>query len=282
MKKVIFLALASFVCLLNSCMNEPEILTTSADILNMNTVNSDQSLSISSSSTWNAKSSDSWCSLSDSVGKGNKDIKVLCKNNYDGLDRKTKITINFGKQTKTIVVNQSGGQVLFDENFDNNDNNWIAPFDSVSEKINNGMFNINNTGKYYEYFIGTKSLIKDYTGNYMIIMKYNHVSGIAPFGLTFANKDKNNFYLFLLQPQGWYFLGNMENGLFTRIFNYPSASVVVYNTICLVKTGNTCDIYVNDKKLNTFYLTAPHGSYVGFYSCPQSEVNVDYLKVIQI
>jgi hypothetical protein len=282
MKITLFLFLVSSVFLFNSCINEPEILTTSVDVLKMNTVNAEQALSISSNLAWNAKSSDKWCTLSDSVGKGDKDIKVLCKNNYDGLERKTTITINFGKQSKSINVYQSGGIVLLNENFDNNFNNWIAPLDSVSEKINNGMFNINNTGTYFQYFIGTKSLIKEYTGNYVIIMRYNHVLGTAPFGLTFANKDRNNFYLFLLQPQGWYFLNNIENGILTRIFNYPSNAVVVYNTICLLKTGSTCDIYVNDRKLNTFYLSAPHGSYVGFYSFPKSEVNVDYLKIIQI
>lgn len=282
MKNTLLFILTSVVFLLNSCVNEPEILTTSADILKLNTINGEQVFTISSDLNWSTKSSDNWCTLSDSVGKGNKDIKVVCKNNYDGQERQTTITINYGKQSKNIAVYQSGGIVLLNENFDNNSKNWIAPYDSVSEKINNGVFNINNIGTYYQYFIGTKSLIDEYTGNYIIIMRYNHVSGISPFGLTFASKDPHNYYLFLLQPQGWYFLGNMENDILTRIFNFPSNSVSVYNTICLVKYGNTCDIYVNDKKLNTFYLSAPHGSYVGFYSYPKSEVNVDYLKIIQI
>lgn len=283
MKKVLFISLVSIACIFYSCKNEPEIviLTTTSDVLNLNPINGNQSLSISSNSVWSAKSSDSWCTLSDSTGTGNKEVVVLCKDNLSGLARETKITINSGNQSKSVVVKQTGGQVLLDENFSNNLMNWnIINNDSISENINNGFYVIKNSCKVGAYFVGTKSIISNFTGNYMITSKYYVVSGTQPFGLTFGYKDNQNFYRILIYPWGGYSITMRLNNVNTSIIN-GSITFKNENTISLLKIGKNCDVYINDSKINSFDLSTPFGSYIGFYSCAQTEINIDNFKVVQ-
>lgn len=283
MKKVLFISLASVVFMFYSCKNEPEvvILTTASDVLNLNPINGSQSLSISSNSAWTAKSSDSWCTLSDSTGTGNKEVVVLCSDNLSGLARETKITINSGDQSKSVVVKQTGGIVLLNENFSSNIMNWsIINNDSLSENINNGFYTIKNSCKVSAYFVGTKSIIPNFTGNYMITSKYNTVSGTQPFGLTFGFKDNQNFYRILIYPWGGYSITKRLNNVNTTVIS-GSMAFNNENTISLLKIEKNCDIYINDLKINSFDLSTPFGSSIGFYSCPQTEINIDNLKVVQ-
>jgi len=206
MKKVLFISLLSIACFFSGCKNEPEvvILTTTANVLNISPINGNESLSISSTTSWSAKSSDSWCLLSDIIGTGNKEIVVLCYDNLSGQEREAKITINSGDQSKSVVVKQTGGNIIFKEYFDDNSKNWAIRNDSLSENIMNGFYNVKNTSTTSSFFVGTRSIISNYNGNYLITMIYKQVSGSNPFGLTFANRNPENFYRILVYPNGYY------------------------------------------------------------------------------
>lgn len=59
---------------------------------------------------------------------------------------------------------------------------------------------------------------------------------------------------------------------------YPFTNEMI---ISMLKVGDSCDVYIDDSKIGGFELSNPSGSAVGFCSTPQTEINVDYLKVIQ-
>ena len=99
MKKVLFLSLISLVTMFYSCSNEPvDVITTSSDALTVIPINGSRSLSIGATSAWTAKSSDSWCTLSDSTGTSNKTVIFTCQDNLTGLPRVATITIKANKQ----------------------------------------------------------------------------------------------------------------------------------------------------------------------------------------
>jgi hypothetical protein len=282
MKKGLYLSLISIILAFYSCNNEPaEVLTTSSDALTVSPLTVSQSLAIEATSTWSAKSSDSWCTLSDSTGTGNTSILLTCQDNLTGLPREATITIQSNKLTKTVIVNQGGGTILLDESFADNSRGWTQQIDSVTNTVSNGFLNIKNIGKTINYYIGTKSLISKYAGNYMISTDYKIISGTAPFGFTFGNKDGNNFYRLLVYPSGSLLISQKLNGVYTTILNESTSTIKSENSVNLVKSDTNCVVYINGHKVGIFDFPTPFGPYVGFYSCPQSDVSVDYLKINQ-
>lgn len=268
--------------MLSSCKDEKVgILTTTTEVLNLKTLDDNQSLAISCSESWTAKSSESWCKVSDITGTGNKEVKVYGKNNFTGYSREATITISAGDKTKLVKVTQDVGKLLFEENFTENSRNWIYERDSLTESMSNGIFTIKNIGKAYAYFVGVKSILSDYTGNYMITMKYNHITGDRPFGLMFASKAQSNYYHIYFYSQGYYVVTKTQDGVTTKLIGTQTIAVNLNNIIYLIKNGNLCDVYVNDVKLTSFSLSTPFGSYAGMVSFPNSEIGVDYLRVIK-
>jgi len=283
MKKILLISLVSLVTLFFGCTKEPDIitLTTSSDVLNADPLNASVSLTITANSNWTVKSPVSWCTLSDSIGNGNKSIVLLCTDNTTGKSREATISILTGSLSKSVVIKQYGGLSLLEENFNDNGMSWNYVNDSISETINNGFFDIKNICKYSAYFVGTRSMITNYTGNYMIMLDYNTISGTAPFGITCGFKDNQNFYRVYIYPQGSYLVSMRLNNVTTTIKSGTSSAIKSENEVRLVKVGKNCDIYINNTKVNSFDLSTPFGSMVGFYSCPQTEVYVDYIKVVQ-
>jgi hypothetical protein len=284
MKKTFLLAIVFFSLLIISCKKDIDVdtLTTNADLLTIKPIGGYQSLNVNSNVKWSAKSLDTWCTLSDTIGTGNKSLVVQCEDNISGINRETKILMTAGTQSKTMIVKQSGGTVLLDENFNDNIKNWsIIQNDTLSQTLVNGYYNVKNNCKSSPRFVGTKSLISNYSGNYMISFRYKYISGTSPFGLTFANKDKENFYRILAYPQGAYMISKRVANITTTLKSSPSLLFTNDNTIVLIKIGNFCDVYVNESKIDTFDLSTPFGSYVGFYSYPLTEVNIDCIKIVQ-
>ena len=278
MKKSSFILFVSIISLFYSCTED---LTTSTDVLTMTPVNSTQSLQINASSSWIAKSSANWVTMSDSTGKGNQSIVLACSDNCSGVARTAKISIQEGSQSKTVIINQGGGDVLLNEDFKDNTFNWIMVSDSVLNTINNSYFDIKSLAKYYTNYVGTKSLIPQYTGNYIISTDFKIIAGTSPFGLTFGNKDPNNFYRILIFPTNGILVSQKSNGIYTNVFSTTISNYKAENTVSLVKIGIYCKIYLNGKNMGNFNFSAPYGSYVGFYILPQSEVLVDYLRINQ-
>lgn len=282
MKKVLFLSLISIVTMFYSCNNESvDVITTSSDALTVVPLNGSRSLTISATSAWNAKSSDSWCTLSDSTGTSNKTVILTCQDNLTGQSRETKITVQANNQTKTITVNQGGGTILLDESFADNSKSWTLQLDSVTNSINNGLFAIKNSANYYSYLIGMKSLIPEFSGNYLIATDYKIISGTAPFGLAFGAKDSKNFYRLLVFTEGGVLITKVTDGVYTTIMSQATPYVKSENVVKMVKFSNNCTVYLNDHKIGTFNYPTPYGAYVGFYSFPQTEANVDYFKINQ-
>jgi hypothetical protein len=285
MKNLFLSILVACSIVLFSCKEEPEVastLSTTSDLLNIKTIGGYQSLSISSTKPWTASSSEKWCTLSDTVGTGNKSMVVQCEDNLSGINRQTNITINAGDQSKTVVVKQSGGTILLDENFSSNAKSWyIVENDTLSENIIDGYYKFRNSTKGNSYFAGSKSIITNYVGDYMISYKYKYIAGKNPFGLTFGKKDNENLYIMYIYPSGTYEITKRASKITTTIKSGYSLNITNDNSIILLKVGSLCTVYVNDVKTESFDFPTPFGSYVSFYLTPTTEVNVDSYKIVQ-
>lgn len=262
-----------------SCKEETvEVITTSSDAFAFNLLSSSEVLTISATTNWHATSSEKWCTMSDSVGTTKKVILVNCLSNLTGLPREAIITVHANKQTKTVLVSQRGGEILFAEDFNDNSNSWTQPFDSIINTINNGCFNLNNWGKRYYYTVGNKLLITDYSSDYLILANYQTVTGTNPFGLGFGYKDINNNYRVFIYPTGYFMVYQIIGGVSKLIKSQTISCVQTQNTLAVIKKGNFGYLYLNDTKICIFDFT-PFGPYVGFYSFPQTEVAVNRLMI---
>lgn len=283
MKKLLFCTLIAFTFVFSSCNNEPvDLISTSCDSLKVTALPVNQSFTVNSKSSWSVESSEEWCTLSDSLGTGNKSLVVSFKDNLTGLSREAQIVIQSESQTKSIMVKQEGGTVLIDESFSNNRNSWILRYDSITNDVYGGYFHIKNNAWHWSYFICTKSLIPQYTGSYIISTHFKTVAGTAPFGIVFGLKDFSNYYRILLYPTGGIVVSNQTSAVYSVMMSANSSYVNTENSLTLVKSGVHCTIYVNDFKIGIFECSTPYGAYVGFFSCPQTDVIVDYLKINQL
>jgi len=217
--------------------------------------------------------------MSDSTGKGNNSIVLTCRDNYSGVARAAQITIQEGKQTKTVFVNQDGGEIMLNEHFIDNSLNWNISTDSIKATIGNSYYSIKSDAKFYSNFVGAKSLIPFYSGDYMISTKFNISFGTSPFGLAFGQKDSYNFYRIIVFQEGAIVVSQKLNGTYSTIYNTVITNYQNENTLSLVKVGNNCTIYFNDLNMGKFNYSTPFGPYVGFYSTPQTTVMIDYLKI---
>ena len=270
--------------ILFSCKNENEvvILTTAEDVISFSAIDASSILSITSNSDWHITCDENWCHFSDSVGNGNVSLVLLCDNNLTITERETVLRIKAGDQSKSVVVKQKGGIVIFDENFVDNTNNWmLKSTDTLEYRIADDFYVLKNLTQLGAYFVGTKSLIPEYYGSYQISLRYVYISGYNPFGFTFANKNSENLYRFLATPTGSYSFTKREENVNTNFISSNSSAIGSDNTLRLIKIGTHCEMFVNDTLINTFELSTAFGSYVGFYLCAQTEVKVDFLNIIK-
>ena len=288
MKSSLLSVFAIFSLFLFSCKEDAPVvtpaseITTNSELLNIKTLDGYQSLAITSTKPWTASSAAKWCTLSDSVGTGNKSLVVQCENNLSGVNRQANITITAGDQSKTVVVKQSGGTVLLDENFNDNSKSWsVLQNDSMSFDVLDGFYKMTSGSKSYSYYVGSKSLISNYTGSYMITYKYKYVAGKNGFGFQFGKKDNDNYYILFLYPSGSYRVYKQQANVDTLLLSGTSTSVTYENSVTLLKNGSFCTLYVNDTKVDSFDFSMPFGAYVNFYLSPITQVNVDSYKIVQ-
>ena len=279
MKKLLFCALIGFVFVFSSCNKETEdLITTSCDTLKVTALPVNQSFTIRANSSWNVVSSDEWCTLSDSLGTGSKSLEVSFSNNLTGLAREAHLVIQTASQTKTIIVKQDGGAVVIDEEFDNNYNNWVFQSDSITNDIRDGSFHIKSKAFLISYFVGMKTLLTNYAGNYMIASSFKFISG-SPFGLAFACKDNKNYYRLLVYPSWGCVITQVSNGVAKNILSVETSYAKSENAIKIVKLGDNGSLFLDGHQIGIFDFSKPSGVYVGFFSCPQTEVLVDNFKI---
>ena len=283
MKKLFYCTLFSIAFVFSSCNKETaDLITTSCDSLKVTALPVSQSFTVNSKSSWSVESSEDWCTLSDSIGTGNKSLVVSFKDNLTGLSREAQIVIQSESQTKSIVVKQDGGTVLIDERFSDNRNSWILRYDSITNDVYGGFFHIKNNSWRYSYFICPKSLIPQYTGNFMLSTHFKTLSGTAPFGIVFGLNNFSNDYIILLYPEGGIYVFHLTSDGSTVLMNESSSYVTTENSLKVVKSGLSCTVFVNDFEIGDFDCSTTSGPYVGFFSCPQTDVIVDYLKIHQL
>lgn len=87
------------------------ILTVSPSTLNYTEFGGNQSVTITTSSSWNATVSDSWFTINQNIGTGNFILNVICDTNFTAISRTGNITISNGVTTNIITVNQDSSSL---------------------------------------------------------------------------------------------------------------------------------------------------------------------------
>ena len=175
---------------------------------------------------------------------------------------------------------------IFNETFDNNNNNWITDNSWVSGKFVNGCFDITcknfnqNTGLTY------KSVPIDYTKDFEIETSFIILKGTG--ALVFGLKkdfehcrveidDEKNFSIIKNTPSE-----NKVEKLFSAKEGPLIHDIGSYNKLTVRKFHSSYYIFVNDlliKQLNNLVFS---GDQLGFSVGVNSEISVDYLKVSYI
>lgn len=282
MKKTFFVTIISVFTLLYGCKEETiEVITTSRDAFDVTTLNSSEVLTVSATCNWYAKSSANWCTMSDSVGTTSKVILLTCQTNVTGLPREANITVYANKQTKTIRVSQSGGSVLFADDFNDDSNDWSGQSDSVSSTIGGGNLTLKCWSKRYYYQHKSKSIVPDYSSDYIVLVNYTDISKNNSFSFILGYKDNANHYRVYVNYNGVYALTQYNGGVYSIIKSGLTTCVKAQNTVAVVKKGSVAYLYINDHKMCTFDYN-PQSSDIRFLSYPQTEFAINRLMVNQL
>ncbi|HEY4786334.1 MAG TPA: BACON domain-containing protein [Bacteroidales bacterium] len=252
----------------------------SQSTLSLSVLNASTTLNLTSNVNWTITSDQQWCTLSDLAGNGNKGIVVSCEDNLTGVRRDAKLTIEGEGLSQSVVVQQTGGTVQLNDYFNDNTNNWYMSGvnDSMLYIITNGCFDFKNNCKNTTYAFAPKNVLSG-TDNFVVNISYSRVSGTGGFGVSVGGSDWNNLYRIILYKNAYY-VEKRDNGTYSTMI-YPvscSLNSTGNNNLRLVKINSSCDIYINDIKVNSFSIS-PYGGIVAYYLMVQTEINVDMMRI---
>lgn len=203
------------------------------------------------------------------------------------------LSIVFSSCTKGDVNNE---QVLFNETFDNNDLNWPVGDrgDGAFATIANGIYNYVNNGDRRRLVNGgdipksTKQRNAVETLVRYASTKGTENSGYA--GLAVAiheDADRNtlssvNFCIDEDAYLIWLFKSGSSYEIFKDWVKDPSlVKKNAFNKLRIEQLGSTWNFYLNGRQVHTMTAQDENLHRVGYYFNDRSELEIDYLKVVE-
>ncbi len=178
------------------------------------------------------------------------------------------------------VISQD--HLLFNEQFDDNQNRWVARKTEVYEtKVENG-----------SYIIDTKSSLRNFYQELYLNPKEDYYIETK---ITLLDQGKDNYgYGLLWASSGsdkYYF--DISKGGYFLIYGYINEETVYYkewtfteiinrggtNVLAIRKTGNTTIFFINGKEVHRQEGLKVMGKYTGFTVGSKTKVAIDYLIV---
>ncbi len=172
---------------------------------------------------------------------------------------------------------------VFNETFDNNNNNWITDNAWISGKFVNGYFDIacknfrQNTGLTY------RTIPIDYTKDFELETSFTIIKGTGAlvFGLT---KDFEHYRIEIDEKQNLTIVKNTPSkNKVEKFFSGKEEGVIkeigFYNKLTVRKYQGSYYIFVNDLLFKKFDNLILNGDEVGFSVGLNSEISVDYLNI---
>lgn len=182
-----------------------------------------------------------------------------------------------------------GQNYSFHDDFSDNSNKWAVKSSSdASMYVSSGNYHFSHkrTKGYWLSHRGF-SKINPYR-DWEIEVKIQHKSGVNDYGygLTFARKDNDNEYHFLIAANGYYKIKKQINDKSSNPKDWTKSSYVntgsySYNTLRVKRSGSTWSFYVNGNFVHSMSAASWPGKRVGFVVYNKQAIKVDYIKVKQ-
>lgn len=174
--------------------------------------------------------------------------------------------------------------IFIDENFDNNNQDWVVEDDSeANSEINNGYYFIYNKSSDYAYRFWNSFEVDD-NMDFIIEVKIRQVYGEESYGygIMFSSLGVDNNYNFEISSNGYYRASNQEDGYYDDNDWVKTPHVKPkgeYNLLKVKKNNDYLYYYINNKLINATKYDGGFGNDFGFILRTKMKAQVDYFKI---
>ncbi|MBN2893981.1 MAG: OmpA family protein [Bacteroidales bacterium] len=182
------------------------------------------------------------------------------------------------------IFAQSNIPIFIEENFDNNENDWVVEDDSEADsEIINGYYFIYNKSTDYAYRFWNSFDVDD-TKDFIIEVKIRQVYGDdnQGYGIMFASTGVENNYNFEITSTGYYRNSNQFDGEYDDndwVKTPHIKPMNEYNILKVKKNNGYLYYYINGKMVDAVKYEGALGDDIGFILRTKMKAQVDYLKI---
>ena len=188
-----------------------------------------------------------------------------------------------------LGIPTSDRQIVFNDEFENNDNEWNLNSSYLTMKIEGGDFycESQNSKNYVKTYVKRRFIPINQSGDYEIeiSMRYVKGKGSRPLGLTFGRDVAGNEYNFYFSSDGKYKILKSEDGKDQNYVNWTSHHLLrtySYNTLTVRKTDQVWYFFINRDKVFETEAEPLFGYDMGFTIGEDMAIEVDYLKISEL
>lgn len=185
-----------------------------------------------------------------------------------------------------ITIGQTNLPIFMEDNFDNNDQDWVVDDDSESNsEITNGYYYIYNKTTEFSYRFWNSFNVDD-DKDFIIEVKIRQTYGDEDqgYGIMFSSSGIDNNYNFEIKSSGYYRTSNQEDGNYDDndwVSNSNVNGKGEYNILKVKKSNGYAYYYINGKLVNAMKYEGSFGNDFGFILRDKMKAQVDYIKIYE-
>ena len=185
----------------------------------------------------------------------------------------------------STIIAQGGQNILIDEQFIDNKNNWYEwNYEYSRGKIQNGYYLFEYQKENREAF--WKEIRIDEQKDFTIEATIKRLAGKDDheYGILWGiGKDWDNCYEFLIQPAGYYCYRKRMNASSQNVIDWTESKAVKndVNVLTVKKRGMKILFFINGQYVNETNFERFFSDNVGFIIYKQQQVGIDHLQIIE-
>ncbi|MGB0524201.1 MAG: caspase family protein, partial [Flammeovirgaceae bacterium] len=188
-------------------------------------------------------------------------------------------------KTDYNYVSYSDKSALFNEPFDNNDNNWsTGTSGNTSGYVSGGAYTWKSlTDK--SAWTTQKTVFIDESRDFEIETKIKYVTGRTGSGIMLKwgkSSSGSDNYNMEFNANGKYWIGRYEDGEYKPSKGWTASTYVKkydYNKLTVRKLGAKYYFFINEKFVHSMTFQAFYGNKIGFTTPSETTIKVDYIKI---
>lgn len=182
--------------------------------------------------------------------------------------------------------------IIFDENFDNNDKEWLTNYDGVIINLKEGKYTLqrNNDNNTWNAFY--QNIFLETNTDFMVETHFQYLEGNTQreAGLYWASHDKENENLFYINPTGKFKITQTNGGksktlcdwtTHPSLANFAKGKTGVKLKVSYDAKQKQSSFFIEDTKVFSSTEAKPMGHFFGFRCFGNIKLSIDYLKVYQ-